>query len=122
MPKEKRQGEPRIDFRVAVNVQQASRLQQFYSRNLSRGGIFLEIPGDSPPVGATLNLEFQVPDPKTEIQVSAEVVHHHVFDALDDQMRKVQRAGIGLKFLNLNPEDQQLISRFVTGKDLHVRD
>ncbi|MFH1017492.1 MAG: PilZ domain-containing protein [Pseudomonadota bacterium] len=120
MPKEAR-GDPRIDFRVAVNVQQESRLQHFYSSNLSSGGIFLEIEGDQPPVGSKLTLEFNVPLPKKLIKVSAEVVHHHVFDSLDDQMQKVKRGGIGLKFLDLNPEDQKLISQFITGKDLHVR-
>ena len=121
MPKEMRRGQPRADFRVAVRAKLQSRLQQFYSRNLSSGGIFLEIHGDPPPVGSKLKLTFDVPTPKKTIRVDAQVVHHHVFDSLDKQMRNMKCTGIGLKFLNLNSLDQKMIAEFVTGRDVSVR-
>jgi c-di-GMP-binding flagellar brake protein YcgR len=121
MTKEVRRAQTRVDFKVAVSVERESRLQQFYSRNLSSGGIFLEIAGEPPPVGSKLKLAFEVPEPKKTIRVEAEVVHHHLFDSLDAKMRKMKCTGIGLKFLNIGPDDQKMITQFITGKDVSVR-
>jgi c-di-GMP-binding flagellar brake protein YcgR len=120
MTKEKRV-QPRVDFRVEVRVELESRLQQFYSRNLSPGGIFLEVEGTPPPIGSTLKLSFDVPSLNRSVEVDAEVLHHHRFDDMDGDMHKFKKSGIGLKFTNLKTEDEKLISQFVRGKDLHVR-
>ncbi|MFH1262075.1 MAG: PilZ domain-containing protein [Pseudomonadota bacterium] len=112
---------PRADFKIAVKVEHLSRLQQFYSQDLSSGGIFLEVPGKPPEIGAKLRLQFQVPGIKKPIVVDAEVMHQHTFQLIDPSLRKkVARHGIGLRFLNLDPKDAELIQKHVTGKDLSV--
>ncbi len=112
---------PRVDFNVEVRVQLLSRLQQFYSRNLSRGGIFLEVPGRPPAIGSKLRLQFSIPELQRTFLVDAEVVHMHTFQVLDENLRrKVARHGIGLRFMDLKPEDEDLIQKYVTGKDLSV--
>lgn len=122
MPDPSGRADPRIDFQVAVKVQHLSLLQQFYSKNLSRSGIFLQVPGKPPPIGAKLRLQFSIPDLKKTVTVDAEVIHQHTFQTLDENLRKkVAKHGVGLRFLNLNPEDQELILKYVTGRELSVR-
>jgi uncharacterized protein (TIGR02266 family) len=121
MPDQSGRTNARIDLKIAVKVQHLSRLQQFYSQNLSRGGIFLEVPGKPPSIGAKLRLQFEVPGMKKPVTVDAEVVHQHTFQTLDENVRKkVAKHGIGLRFLNLTKEDEALIEQHITGKDLSV--
>ena len=111
---------PRIDFRVSVQVEAQSRLQQFYSRNLSSGGIYLEVTGEPPAIGSQLQLKFDIPQAKKTLTAQAEVVHHHKFEEMDQDLEKTARTGIGLKFLKLSKNDENVISQFVTGKGLRV--
>lgn len=112
----------RIDFDVEVQVQHLSRLQAFYAKNLSRGGIFLEVPGKPPAIGSKLRLQFAIHELQKTFKVDAEVVHMHTFQVLDESLRKkVAKHGIGLRFLNLGPEDEAMIQKYITGKDLNVK-
>jgi hypothetical protein len=111
----------RINLKVAVRVQHHSRLQEFYSRNLSSGGIFLELPSRPPPVGTEMTLTFQVPVINRTFTVKGEIMHQHIFETTDATFkRKVLRYGIGLRFVDLTDQDQKLIQEYVSGKDLHV--
>jgi len=115
-----RKRKARIDLVVSVNVEHQSQLQKFFSRNISAGGIFLEVPGDPPAIGTKLKLSFEVPELGRSIQAEAEVVHHHRFSDIDGQMKSVRRFGIGLKFVNLERKDEELIHEYVSGKELSV--
>ncbi len=121
MTKTDKRSSARLDLRVAVQVGNQSRLQQFYSRNLSSGGIFIEVAGDLPVIGTKLSLNFDVPGLKQSFQVEAEVLHHHHYETMDDQFRKTERTGIGLRFLNLSPEHKGLIEKYISGKGVIVR-
>ncbi len=111
----------RIDLSVAVRVEHQSRLQEFYSRNLSSGGIFLEVAGNPPAIGSKLTLNFEVPALARAFSVEAEVMHHHAFETMDEKFsRKILKHGIGLRFLSLTKRDQDLIHQYVSGKDLRV--
>jgi uncharacterized protein (TIGR02266 family) len=116
-----KQRQPRIDLRVSVQVQQESRLQRYFSKNLSTGGIFLEVEKEAPPIGSKLNLSFDIPGIQHAFRAKAEVVHHHTFDSYDERMRKSTKTGIGLRFLDLTPADEELIQKYVSGKDVRVR-
>jgi uncharacterized protein (TIGR02266 family) len=112
---------PRVDLRVSVQVEQPSRLQTYYSRNLSSGGIYIELNEPPPPLGTKLKLTFEVPGLGKPIQAEAEVLHHHVYETMSEQMQKVKGYGMGLKFSDLSSKDEKLISQYVAGKGLHVR-
>lgn len=72
-------------------------------------------------IGTELRLQFAVPELKKTFSVTAEVVHMHTFQAMDEKMKKrVARHGIGLRFINLKKEDEELILKYVRGKDLSV--
>lgn len=120
MTKKNLRKNPRADLRIAVQVEQQSRLQQFYSRNLSSGGIFLEFEGDAPSIGSKFNLSFDVPGLTKKITVEAEVIHQHAYESMDAEMRKHKKTGVGFRFLKISPKDQKLISEYITGKGLHV--
>ena len=111
---------PRADFRVAVGVEHESRLQKFYSRNLSSGGIFLEVAGKPPAIGSKLKITFEVAELSRTISAEAQVIHHHPYEEMDDNLKTVKKTGIGLRFLKLEPKDQELINDYVKGKDLRV--
>lgn len=121
MKSQKKRGKPRVNFKVNVSVENQSRLQQFYSRNLSSGGIFLEIPGKPPAIGNRLKLSFEIPGVNQSVTVDAEVIYHHRFETMDEKFKKrVAKHGIGLKFLNLSKEDESVIHQYVTGKAVSV--
>ncbi len=120
MAKTEKNRKPRIDLRVAVQVEEKSRLQQFYSRNLSTGGIFLEVPGTPPKIGSKVKVSFEVPELNKTITADAEVVHHHRFAEMDPKFNEKERFGIGLRFLNLGKENENLIQAYVAGKNLRV--
>lgn len=103
-----------------MRVKNQSRLQEFYSRNLSSGGIYLEIPNDPPAVGSKLTLTFEIPGLGKSFSADAEVVHQHSFESMDENFTNTARHGVGLRFINLRGEDEKLIQKFITGKDLRV--
>lgn len=107
---------------IVVDHQQSSLLQQFHARNLSTGGIFLVTHHQAPDVGEILELRFQIPGFPGRIEASAEILYHHKFEERDPISGKTQIInGMGLKFVNLSSENQQLIAEFVEGKHVHVR-
>ncbi len=120
MAKQKERSAPRINLRVTVKAEYQSRLQEFYSRNLSAGGIFLEVEQDLPKVGTKLKLKFEVPGLRSPIEVEAEVLHHHSYETMDEKMQPLTRRGIGLHFLNLEDPARQLLDEYVKGRELHV--
>ncbi len=110
----------RTNLRVAVKVEHKSRLQEFYSRNLSSGGIFLEVEKKLPAIGSKLKLKFEVPGLRKAIMAEAEVLHHHSYETMNEKMEAFTRKGMGLRFLNLSEQDEALINEYITGKELHV--
>jgi len=120
MTKKEVRKSPRVNLRIVVHVEQQSRLQQFFSKNLSSGGIFLEMGKDAPKVGAKLTIAFEVPGLDKKITAQAQVVHRFSIEEMDSEMRQQTKMGIGLKFLNLSETDKKLISEYITGKGLHV--
>lgn len=110
-----------MDFNVAVSVENQSHLQEFYSRNLSSGGIFLEVPGNPPPIGAKVKLRFTISPIERSFSVQAQVIHHHHYKSMNEKLSKTEaHHGIGLEFLDLSAQDQELIESYITGRALHV--
>jgi uncharacterized protein (TIGR02266 family) len=106
---------PRYAVSVRVKLQQKSQLQTFFSRNLSEGGMFLEVE-ELVPVGRQIELQVEIPGQSEPLRIVAEVVHHHRFSDYDEEMRPIKRKGMGLRFVSINPEQHALIARFVAGQ------
>ncbi len=118
--KEDKRLSPRRDINVAVTTQSHSRLQEFYAKNISGGGIFLEME-ESPAMGERFKLAFTIPGKNEPLQVEAEVVRHHPIETMDADFNPKQIQGVGLRFTDLTAEQQQLIEQYVRGRGLSVQ-
>jgi uncharacterized protein (TIGR02266 family) len=78
-----------------------------HSKNLSRGGLFLEktVPH---PVGTRVALQFTLPGDRSPIKVQAEIV-----SALDGETNM----GMGLKFVEPSAEVASRIDQFVAARE-----
>jgi Tfp pilus assembly protein PilZ len=103
-----------------VETAHESRLQKFYSRNISRGGIFLEM-HEVIPVGKELHLIFNIPGRNQPLEVAARVVRHHQMSSMDENFNPTAVQGVGLSFVNLSEEDRHIIEQFITGKGLAIQ-
>jgi uncharacterized protein (TIGR02266 family) len=101
-PGSERRESPRIPVEMWVEESTERELYFQRSANLSVGGIFLEntIPH---PKGTVVNLQFTLPGDTQPIKVRGEIVNAAASDEL----------GMGIKFLEVGPEDQRRISEFV---------
>ena len=78
-----------------------------HTKNLSRGGMFLEKTMPHP-VGTRVQLQFTLPGDETPLQVQAEIV-----SALDGD----DAMGMGLKFVDLTPEVAGRLDRFIAERE-----
>jgi uncharacterized protein (TIGR02266 family) len=79
-----------------------------YSRNISKGGIFIETPHPLPS-GALLVMRFQVPGTDQVIEVDGEVVWVNPFRDGDEN----PNPGMGIQFRNLNEDHHDIIAGIV---------
>jgi Tfp pilus assembly protein PilZ len=94
---------PRIPTSLKVSFDSLEKMGSVLMRNLSRGGIFVEI--DPPPsIGTKLKLRIQVVDPPREIELDGEVASLHVGPRFE-----VNQRGVGIRFSSLSPGDQSLV-------------
>jgi uncharacterized protein (TIGR02266 family) len=100
--KGERRETPRIPVEMWVEESTERELYFQRSANLSVGGIFLEntIPH---PKGTVVNLQFTLPGDTTPVKVRGEIVNAAASDEL----------GMGIKFLDVEPDVQRRISEFV---------
>ncbi len=113
---------PRAELKVNVNVERQSRLQEYYSKNISEGGIFLIVSGKEPPLkGEVLTLTFKIPNLAKELQIEGQVIYIQNIETLNEKTgRTVKKQGIGIKFINLTSKDKKILSQYISGKDVSV--
>jgi uncharacterized protein (TIGR02266 family) len=99
---QERRESPRIPVEMWVEESTERELYFQRSANLSAGGIFLEntIPH---PKGTVVNLQFTLPGDSSPIKVRGEIVNAAASDEL----------GMGIKFVDVEPEVERRISEFV---------
>ena len=89
--------EQRIKF--GFRVEDASGSKVWMAEDISSGGCFLQAL-EKEPVGAKISLVFQLPGSSKYIEAVGEVKH-------------VQQEGIGVKFVDMDPESKEETVRFV---------
>jgi type IV pilus assembly protein PilZ len=101
----------RVPLRV-IRVETELRGQVFFGHatNISKTGLFIETTSPKP-VGYKLKIRFDLPSFPEKVEGMAEVVWNQEFTG-----RKEVEPGMGLKFLDLAPEVQRAIERFVEEK------
>jgi uncharacterized protein (TIGR02266 family) len=110
-PKDVTRSHPRFvaEKRVGLRVDARSELRTLWMENISKGGLFVR--SNTPlPRGTIVDVEINTPD--GDLLLRAEVVHvatHAIADASGT------KAGVGLAFTNLGPEQREAIHRYVDG-------
>lgn len=110
---ERHSGGPRIPIHILVDFKTTDLVMMEYAQNISTQGIFLET-RDILPIGSTVLVSFILPDATRLITVQGEVVW-----ARRKSYRKTSStsAGMGIRFAEINPEDERAISDFITKWD-----
>ena len=96
-------------FPVLLHAEGSDRVFEFCGTNFSSSGIFL-LMKNPPAIGSTLRLEFDLSPLGGSLEVDAEVVRTVTGETEPD----VGKWGAGLKFLELEPEDEELGQEWVT--------
>jgi hypothetical protein len=79
------------------------------ARNISTGGMQLETPATLP-LGAVLEVRFQIPDSDASLIARAEVKNHYVFNYVEDGALRWAR-GMGVRFLEFLSDNGQATLR-----------
>ncbi len=107
-----RRRHPRREMRLSASVRKGSKLQKYYTKNMSGGGLFLEV-DDPPPVGEHIEIELSVPGKTDPLLLKAEVVRHHSFYDLDEDMNQIEKKGVGVKFIDISDETRKAIEEIL---------
>lgn len=109
---EEKRSSPRVQHSLHLHLvyDDLDQLVEHYSRDISAGGIFIET--DQPlPVGSKIQLRISiVHEDVTYINALGEVMH--VIDGKDTKFG----AGMGVKFVEIDPEGQNFLKEFVLSK------
>lgn len=95
----------RVPVVLTATIETEGQRRRLRSRNLSESGILLETRTPLP-VGATAQLDLELPGERTLLRLTAEVVRH----ALPEQERI---HGMGLRFVDLRDAQRLALRRFV---------
>ena len=111
-----RRGAPRWPVVVEVNISSShtfySETEQFFSEDLSMGGIFVAATCPQP-LGTRLEFQFTLPDSKQPIEATGEV--QWVRPAGETETESGPNApGMGIRFVDLTEAQLARIRRFIT--------
>ncbi len=104
---QERRADDRAEVQVDLHYRTAQEFLAAYSRNISGGGLFIRTPQPQP-LNQNVLLRFTLPGSSKKFEV-----HGIVVWANSATTRSSFPSGMGVKFLDLSPEDQKLISEFV---------
>ena len=93
---------------IKISFKKASDFFRAYLGDLANGGLFIRT-AKSMPVDTLLNLEFNLPDSKNVIRTTGKVVWTRSQDMSTEKMPP----GIGTEFVDMNPEDRELLKRYL---------
>lgn len=108
---DKRRKDSRVEATIEVRYKSIKDFLIEYTRNISRGGIFLAT-SEPLPEGSKIRLVFYLPDSSKEIRIIGEVIH-----ALTKERgrQRGQEPGMGIEFIDFSPSSKREISRYIEG-------
>lgn len=107
--REKKRKDPRIPIHILVDFKMSDIVTMEHAQNISKHGIFIET-RDVLPIGCSVLLSFILPEETRLITAMGEVVWAR---GKSYQKRASTTAGIGIRFTEINPEDETAIESFV---------
>lgn len=102
----------RIEDEIEVHFKSFDQFFQEYTRNLSKGGIFIKTKKPFP-VQTVLEIKLFLPDEKKPVSVVGEVVH---IITEETAKKRGWDAGIGVHFVDYDEEAKERIERYVQKK------
>lgn len=108
---DKRRKDSRVEATIEVRYKSVKDFLIEYSRNISRGGIFLTTP-EPLPEGSKLRLVFYLPDSSKEINIIGKVIHSLT---REKAMLRGQEPGMGIEFIDFSPSSKREISQYIEG-------
>ncbi|MFO8058619.1 MAG: TIGR02266 family protein [bacterium] len=102
-----RRDHPRAELKVTATTTGESFTSENFTQDVSEGGIFVETE-TMIPAGTDLELEFTLPDAEKPVTASGKVVRTVTADQAGGS-----RAGLGVKFTIISPEDSTRIKNYV---------
>jgi len=97
--------------RIRLKFPDRTRFARVYEREISKGGIFLKAP-KTQPVGTQVVIQFLPGGSAAGLELSGQVVHAV---EPDEAQRTGQSPGIGIRFTDLGPPQQQAIHDYLSG-------
>ena len=111
-PTRQRQAQ-RHDIEIAVDLESDSNFYTGLTQNISTGGLFIAT-HEIKPVGDRLRLKFTLPGAGRVLEVETEVR----WIRENSSLHKTDGAsGMGVRFINMGPEDAAVIERFLESRD-----
>lgn len=104
MAEQFRRTDPRYERRVEVEITADGKTHVGHTRNLSLGGIFVELP-EALPMQTTVQVRFRVPTQPEPIDVTGEI-------RWVEPAKPGQPAGMGIRFHGLRARDVWALNRF----------
>jgi uncharacterized protein (TIGR02266 family) len=111
-----RRQHPRVPTRMLVQFKTRDDLQEAIITNISQGGLFISTPF-SPNVGTRFTLCLRVDATREAVDVPCQVVSANVADAFT-----TRDFGMGVKFINLNPEQREAVEVLFSAATKHELD
>ncbi|MES1206092.1 MAG: TIGR02266 family protein [Pseudomonadota bacterium] len=103
----------RHDLEIAVDLESDSNFYTGLTQNISSGGLFIAT-HQIKRVGDHVRLKFSLPGSPRPLEVDTEVRWIRENSSLH---RTDGASGMGVRFINMSPEDAQLISIFLENRD-----
>jgi type IV pilus assembly protein PilZ len=108
---EKRREHPRVDAAIEVRYKAAKDFLIEYSRNISKGGIFLAT-SNSLPAKSKVRLQFYLPNSSKEIKILGIVVYTIT---KEEGKRNGKVPGMGILFTDFSPRSRREIGDYIEG-------
>lgn len=109
--KEKRRVHPRVEATIEIKYKGAKDFLIEYSRNISKGGIFLATPNPLP-AEAKVRLQFYLPNSSKEIEMLGKVVYTIT---REEGEQNGQVPGMGILFTDFSPSSRREITDYIAG-------
>jgi uncharacterized protein (TIGR02266 family) len=103
---------PRVILSIPVDYQVRNETLSNYTSNFSAGGVFIRTI-DPAPINETIQVRMRIPEINQAIEVSGQVVWTNEYET---SRKKSCLPGMGVKFLGLHQETQEILARYVQEK------
>lgn len=110
MQAQSQRADPRVDVDLEVQYRTAQEFNAAYTKNISGGGIFIKTQ-QALPLNQEIHLRFTLPGISRILEVRGLVVWTNPYPS-----RSSFPPGMGIKFMDLDPEAKKIIAGFVKEK------